>query len=425
MRDHTIRPWRWTVRKKGGDYDITGRRFVLWGCGKYIYEFTHDLQLDDFLVVDSDENKQGKHIHLNNKKYVINSPDVLNEIRNSDYYIIITVQNEEIINAIEKLVYNQFPRWKDNLCDSRLLNREYTDITSACTCDPFIHKKIFEGRISIKLPEYIKCAENILENHLGPVDKSFFSVVRQSSRIIFRVNYENSIYFLYFPYCKDYYHYYYEENLRQNYEIRKRLHINEELVLYEDGRGFMLSRYMESYDDFSDQNVAKKVLEGIREIHNCHEKIGVTMTIHGGVEELEKKLMGEHEKYDKWFYKLHNTVIPETKNYEEKLIHGDLSYGNVLHNDECMEIIDWSFMEMGDPMFDVCLFFYFISLHWNYDFYDVICMYYDRTPSEPEYKHALAWLIFITYWKYLEEAERHGTTQKEILCKLKKLLDEY
>ena len=424
MSNHIIRPWRWIVGQPTAIKDITNRKFILWGCGKYILEFTHDLQMENFVVLDSDKSKHGKEVVLNNKRYVINSLDVLNQFNANEYYIVITVLNEEIVNEIKELIYNMFPDWKDSFCESIYLRREYSDITSACICDPFIHKKIHEGRVSIRLPEYIEEAQNILESNLGSVNKMFFSVVKRSSRIIFLVNFENSIYFLHFPYYKGYY--YSEENVKQNYEIRKRLHLNEDIVLYEDERGFILSRYMKSYNDFSDPNVAQKVLDKIKVIHNCHEKIGVTMAIHKGVEGLEKKIMrGGNEKSSKWFLKFHNIVIPETKNYNERLIHGDLSYGNVLYNDEHMEIIDWTYMQMGDPMADVCLFFYFLSLHWNYDFYNVLCMYYGTTPSEEEYRHALSWLIFITYWKYLEEAEKYGQKQEEILCRFKKLLDGY
>lgn len=163
----------------------------------------------------------------------------------------------------------------------------------------------------------------------------------------------------------------------------------------------------------------------IRNFHESGEIIDVKLTIHEGINVLEKKLGINENSLGDYVGILHRLIIPETKAYKEKIIHGDLSYGNILHFGNHIEIIDWTFMQMGDPMFDVCLFYYFVSKYWVHDFAEVLGMYFEREPGEMEYKHAKAWLILISYWKYLEEIEKCGARQDELLCELKKRMDGY
>ena len=417
--------WRWVVNDTCGEKDITDKKLILFGCGKFIHEYTREMQLSDFLVVDGGGiKKHGTSIWLDNKVCVINAPDILRELDVAKYYIVITVQNNEIASEIKQMIESEFPLWSDHFCLYSQLHRSYSDIISVLLCDPFVHRKIDEGRISTKLPGYIAKANDILAHCITDQGSELkFSAIKCSSRVILIVRHRDQKYLLYLPYNKEGY-LYSESNLRQNYEIRKRLKINDALILYESPDGFALSRFMETENDFSDKNVSRAIMRKIRTVHESGEIIDAKESIPEAINVLEDELNIDESSLNGYVGKLHRLVIPETKIYKEKLLHGDLSYGNILYSGDHIEIIDWGSMHMGDPMFDVCLFYYFVSKDWTHNFMEVLSMYFEREVGKSEYKHAKAWLILISYWKYLLEMKNCGT-QEKLLNELKQLLDEY
>lgn len=418
--------WRWIVDDTCSEKDITDKKLILFGCGNFIYEYTRDMQLNDFLVVDGGGTKKyGTSILLNNKLYVINEPEILRDLDVTKYYVVITVQKPEVVSEIMQMIEYEYPQWSNHVCLHSQLRRSYPNIVSGLLCDPLIHRKIDKGHIATKLPEYIAKANDILARYITDQESKLdFSSVRFSSRVIFFVKYNDEKYLLYFPY-NDGSFFYSESNLRQNYEIRKRLRINEELIIYETPDGFVLSRFMKSKKDFSDKNLISAIMRKIRNIHESGEIIDAKMGVHAGVNVLEDELNIDENSLDGYVGKLHRLIIPETRIYKEKIIHGDLSWGNILHSDDHIEIIDWTFMQMGDPLFDVCTFYYFVTRHWIHDFAEVLVMYYERELSDVEYRHALAWLILVLYWKYLWEIKNHGTQKEKLLNELKQLIDEY
>lgn len=193
--------WRWVVSDISGEKDISDKKLILFGCGNFFRKYASDMQFNDFLVIDGDTKKHGTSILIDNKPYVINAPEILKDFDVTEYYIVITVQNSKMVSEIEQMIKSEYPLWSDNICLYSQLDRSYPDIVSMLLCDPFVHRKIDAGHISVKLPEYIKKANDILAHYITKQESELrFSAVRLSSRVILIIKHNDNKYLLHFPY---------------------------------------------------------------------------------------------------------------------------------------------------------------------------------------------------------------------------------
>lgn len=418
--------WKWMVNEGSVEKDIAGRTLILFGCGWFIHRYTIRMQMNHLLVIDSDEKKQGTEIVLNNRTYQIQSPKILNTLDAASHYIVITAQREDIVSNIERMIRNEYPVWSDSFCLHFQLYRSYRDIASALLCDSLIHRKIVEANISAQIPEYIARANDVLDQYVTKERSELrFFVPDFGSRVILIVRHNKDQYLLYLPFNKAYYFYFSEKNKRQNLEVRQRIHMGGKDTLYEAWDGLMLVRWIDSKTDFNNRDFICKVMKEIHKLHDSEEITGAVTGIHKIIKDVEDKLGITEKDLECCVARIHKKIIPETMIYEEKLIHGDFHHGNILCVDDQIEIIDWISLAMGDPMQDIAFFYFFLDREYPHDFREILELYYEREVSDAEYRHALAWLIFITYWKYLEEVEKHGVRQDELLCELKKRMDGY
>ena len=417
--------WEWAVdsisMKKIGK-----RHLICWGCGEYIHQYAIEMNLSDMIIIDGDTKKHGNSIMLNNREYTIYSSNILKQLDITKYYIVITAVKEWVVAEIERILQEDYPEWKEQYCMSSQLYRIYPDILSALVCDPYVHKKIDANRIAVNLPEYISKANDILTNNIKGAKVKGYTVVRNSSRVILIVMCEDNKYYLHFPCLTNYYNYFYENVIKENFEVRQRLGVNKEIVLYESDDGFMLSRFIQtSFNEYSNDEFIVSVMKKLREVHKCGKQVNINNNIHKIIIDLERKLEIDESSLGGCVAFINKLVLPETKEYEKCLIHGDFHLGNILHQDGKIEIIDWIAMSMGDPIYDVCFLYYFVNMQCERSFNGILNMYYGHNPNEKEYRHALAWLIVITYWKYLEELQKHGSQKEMILGELKQRMDEY
>lgn len=418
--------WKWKVNEGSTVKDIAGRTLILFGCGWFVYRYTIQMQMDHLLVVDSDEKKQGTAIVLNNRTYQIQSPNILNTLDVDKHYIVITAQREDIIADIEKMIRNEYPLWSDSFCLHSQLYRSFSDIASALfLCNPRIYRKIVEANILAQIPEYITRAYDVLNQYVTKerAELEFF-VPNFGSRVILIVKHNKDQYLLYLPFNKVSY-YFSEKNKRQNLEIRQKINMGVKNTVYEAWDGLVLVKWVDSKTDFANRDFICMVMKAIHKLHDSDEAIGVEVGIQRDVKDLEDKLGITENDLEGCVARIHKQIIPETMVYEKKLIHGDFHHGNILCVDDRIEIIDWISLAMGDPIQDIAFFYFFLNREYPHDFKEILKIYYERELSDAEYRHALVWLIFITYWKYLEEVERHGARQDELLWQLKKRMDGF
>lgn len=418
--------WKWVVDKGSVEKDIAGRKLILFGCGGFIHRYTIRMQMDHLLVIDSDEKKQGTAIELNNRMYQIQSPNILNTLVAAKHYIVITAQREDIIADIEKMIRNEYPLWRDSFCLHSQLYRAYLNIASALLLNPLIYRKIVDANIVAQLPEYITRANDVLDRYVTKERSQLeFFVPGFGSRVILVVKHNKDQYLLYLPFNKIYYFYFAEKNKRQNLEVRQRINMGGSNTIYEAWDGLMLVRWVDSKTDFTNRDFISAVMKEIHKLHDSDETIGAMSGIHRIVKDTEDRLGTTENDLEGCVARIHKQIIPDTMIYEKKLIHGDFHHGNILCVDDRIEIIDWVSLAMGDPIQDIAFFYFFLDREYPHDFKEILKIYYERELSDAEYRHALAWLIFITYWKYLEEVERHGARQDELLWQLKKRMDGY
>lgn len=418
--------WKWVVDKGSVEKDITGRTGIYFGCGRFVQRYAIRMQMDHLLVIDSDKKKQGTAIELNNRTYQIQSPDILNTLDVETHFIMITAQREDAASEIERMIRSEYPLWSDNFCLHFQMHRSYFDISYALLRDAFIHRKIVDANIVAQLPEYITRANDVLDRYVTKERSQLeFFVPGFGSRVILVVKHNKDQYLLYLPFNKIYYFYFAEKNKRQNLEVRQRINMGGSNTIYEAWDGLMLVRWVDSKTDFTNRDFISAVMKEIHKLHDSDETIGAMSGIHRIVKDTEDRLGTTENDLEGCVARIHKQIIPDTMIYEKKLIHGDFHHGNILCVDDRIEIIDWVSLAMGDPIQDIAFFYFFLDREYPHDFKEILKIYYERELSDAEYRHALAWLIFITYWKYLEEVERHGARQDELLWQLKKRMDGY
>lgn len=418
--------WKWMVDEGSTVKDIAGRTLILFGCGRFVHRYTIKMQMDHLLVIDSDEKKQGTEIVLNNRTYQIQSPNILNTLDAARYCIVITAQREDIVSDIERMIRSEYPLWNDSFCLHSQLYRSYRDIASALLSNPLVCRKIVNANIAAWIPEYIARANDILDQYVTKERSELeFLVPDFGSRVILIVRHHKDQYLLYLPFNKIYYFYFSENNKRENLKVRQRINMGGKNTVCETWDGLMLVRWVDSKTDFTNRDFICSVMKEIHKLHDSDETTGAVAGIHRIVKDAEDKLGITENNLEGCVVRIHKQIIPETMIYEKKLIHGDFHHRNILCVDDQIEIIDWISLAMGDPMQDIAFFYFFLDREYPHDFREILELYYEREVSDAEYRHASAWLIFITYWKYLEEVERHSAWQDELLCELKKRMDGF
>ena len=62
-----------------------------------------EMQLSDVIIIDGDKKRE----------YIIHSPDILNQLDITKYYIVITVAKEEVIAGIRQMIGEKYPEWSE------------------------------------------------------------------------------------------------------------------------------------------------------------------------------------------------------------------------------------------------------------------------------------------------------------------------
>lgn len=115
-----------------------------------------------------------------------------------------------------------------------------------------------------------------------------------------------------------------------------------------------------------------------------------------------KKIKQEYYEFINILEESMADIVLKLENYsQKKLCHCDLTVDNVIFSEDTAYIIDWEYMGMADPMYDVCEYLctvlikdadnYLTEHFLKYLYHELFRMlkhYYLREVSEIEYKHA-------------------------------------
>lgn len=420
------------IKYKDKYIDVSEMRVVIWGAGRNSRYICALLQLDDImLVVDNNPELFGKTIVLYGKEYVITSASALKNIIAEECYILITstLYKDEIIQQI----YHEYGN-KYLVCESENnMFLVYDNLETMMYTDPIICQKVHGGNISLLLPEYINKLKKLINRYICKnISKCIYIPIRQGFRISFIVkNIEfNLKYIVHFPtkMFREQYTPSDEKYIKEAYLSKVIALQNSGIVVYEDEEGFEIEHYADEKICWNKDSV-RRVLN---QIHSFHES-GIELRVSRNPWERLKnkevflKNIGSYYPYE-LSEQINYSIEDEIENYNVKVCHGDFHYNNVVMFKNKYVIIDWEWIGMSDPIFDVC---HFINSFTDdngeciYKIEEGLYMYLMREPSRSELKHARAVLAFDTYLSYCSYLMSVQKKNIEFEEKIIKHIEEY
>jgi len=387
------------------DTPISSKKCILWGGGQYAQSACKNLQLGDIAhVVDKNPKNFGKTIVLYYQEYTIEDVAILKDLSPEEYVILIS--SKDFFGEIKEEILMSYPEWGNAYGRIDDIVREYDSLEALIYTDPEIISKLERSKISSCLFELMKRADKLIQSHCcSNGETMLFRPLKASSRAVFSISAGRKRYVMHFP------HYGMNVGARsmqaqqQVVECKKRLGINAELVLYEDATGLMLSHYAgQEMVDWNEEVNVKEVMGILRCLHRSGQEMNVARY---APYDIPQRLY-RCDSIPLWLHEFYEVILDEVKAYTPCLCHGDAHCGNVVLHQEKVEFIDWSFMSMSDPIYDVCYFLYdlFFVRHckclecWE----EGLNLYYQRILTDEELRHARAVMIYIVYWKCIMDA---------------------
>lgn len=352
--------------------DVTEKKVIIYGAGQGCIDMMEELLIPNVeYIIDSNSAIQGEHIMLMSRIYKIDSPDILNCIDCSQYYIVVSSEKyyEEIKKYILELCGSKYLvcLWKDELrfC--------YTSLEAMLLTDNCVRRKLANTRLTrdvykvIDAFQYLKScmSANVEINRYIPIKdgwSKFSFVFGNDDRLwIFHyMGYVNSI----DPRSIE----------KEDRELKKKRDtfidkygIDSDLTLCRNGIRSMIQIYAGDKLDFSLKDVQEKVLIKMRELHQLPiDNLSVCKFTDVFYRDFIKKIDKSNIKID----------IEKIKRIGEKsaeyidgfsapltVIHGDLICDNIVLYGDKICFIDWEFLSVGLPEFDICYFLYSIYAH--------------------------------------------------------------
>lgn len=362
--------------------DVTNRKGILWGCGKFANDIMEQYNfLDINIVVDGNAEKWGRVFR---DDYVIYNPEILYDLKSEMYYIIIgsLEYKDEICGYIDDHFGNLFPIcgvvWRD-------LIFEYENFVDMCEYDRFVNAILLRE-------EMLDCIGDIqneicgkLNNYLGSFNTHMYRVIPNNG---------NSLTFV--------------VDGKMFVKIDKRM---------KKGNPVSIMPY---YSGNVDWNRDENILSLFEQLRDLHE------SVHGNLPavDLNEKinyLANECKRRNVDFLNglpddvvdcmQDEYIIKEVKNYNPVVCHGDFHFDNVVMSYGKVKIIDWDDICMSDPIFDLALFLVVDALGTEYhhnnmrdflkDWRKISEMYYKHELDRGDISHIKAVSIRALYYYYL------------------------
>ena len=396
------------IKNNGNFADVTGRRVILWGAGRNLRPLCYSMQIDSIAcVVDSSSSMWQKKVVLLGDEYVIEKPDAIKEYDENCCFIMITSTNsrDEIKKNIHELYGERYL-----ICEKKSdFFRQYTSLQELLYKDPIMVNAIAKGNLSLclesienkvlqKIKEYI--SENLNELAFSPLDGA--------TRVTFLV-WQNNVrkYIVHIP-VRNYREEYNPSNTRSTairYEDRMQLGNLDKLCVYTDDEGIEIEKYAETdCIDWNNEEIVRSALGELRLLH------GSNISLQNKWAPIDRVLSNEifivqYNGYlpEKLSAHIHYLCFGELSNIGvTSVCHGDVHLDNfAMYKDEIV-LIDWEWVGMSDPMWDICMLYSSLKNRtaMRYSLGDFFKIYYGYIPSQQELMRARLTYVLLEYYLY-------------------------
>lgn len=352
--------------------DITDRYAIIYGAGEGGLVLMSEYQLPNVkYVIDSDEKKWGTKLILLDKIYYIQSPELLSELSLDQYYIVIS--SERYAEEIKRTIEGHVDIKKVILCtNKKTLCFAYSSLKDLLFYDSKIKQALVRTNWSQKLDQLINLFISITKKIFPGVDiDSFISIRNGASKISFCFCVNDEYYIFSVPalycetdpamFCHD------MEERKKKYQFRRKYNIGNELTVYEDNAGVTIQYLVNSFVDFDMEENTCSVLEKCYGLHQLDYDLDVRHDIlreryQIASMRLKRTAPWENEKIEDLNCQsniLFDEIMRISK--KQKVCHGDVVCENIVSRDNELFLIDWEYMVMADPLYDVCNFLYSVG----------------------------------------------------------------
>lgn len=398
-------------------YDVTEKKAIIYGAGKGCIGLVNLTELYSIeYIVDSDEKKFGETIYIGNRKFKIESPDIVKKLDGSEYYII--VSSEKYLDDI-MLKLKQYDLDKNFLiCKNKNnIHYEYESLQEMFLYDPLLKYKFINTHTSLYINQLMRLFSNIVKEKLPDLKiNRYISLYPGSNKVTFIFGNNNELY----VFSTHGFHngngfrtkQYDDLHKTEIYNFRTKYDVDKKITVYVDETGSMIQKYVEDNVDFDSDKLCEKVLNKMRYLHQIDEKISFENDV------IERYI----EKFNTAFYatipelkKLNDRLqvpISILKEYNDKrLCHGGLYLTSIVQYNQEIFFIDWDALCMNDPYYDICLFLFSLACDSGIysekiaklykDLRKYLNYYLKRECTKKEYIHIVAMMILVESYRFL------------------------
>jgi len=428
--------------------DVSEKIAVIYGAGQGCFDMMNEIQVQNVrFVIDSDQSKWGEEIELLNVTYRVQNPVILASLVPDEYYIIIssTRYMEKIKESISRYVGER----EVIICNMHNIFYSYERIEDMFQCDPVMLRSVLLSNLSFTVNDMIADFKHISGMVIDDTLDRFIPSKGGESKLVFFFGNERKLWVFSFPGLhNDWERMGIDRDKQRNKEIRyyfkTRIDIDKKITVYESGTGILIQRYAGECIDFMSGEVKRAVLDKCRILHETDTIIDIRNDMvlryySGMIKKITKRYgtsLGGIKEIEQAMEK--PLTMLKAIDYIPRVCHCDLFCSNIVCFDGELFFIDWEYMAMGDPLFDVCGFLFSIGIelcktnHIPYDkaiqqTYELLqrdlSTYFKRKCSEEEYLHALLIMFVFECREVLGECLSTGEVNTEKLNILLRHID--
>ena len=410
---------RLLVKTTDNYIDVTGKRIIVWSAGNNARYTVLLLQLDNIAyVVDKNADKFNEPVSMYGKLFEVKDITILDELSGNDYFIFIgsEIHRQSIIEDILERYGEKYIICENKDC----LYREYTDINDLLWGDPIISAKISYMNVSSKMSDRVICIVNVL-NDYGFVVRGYIPIY-EGFRISFIAITDKGKYVVHMPghLCREQYTPSEQQYVLEAYECSKMITDINPLPIYWNEDGIIIEKFADRIE--WDDNWIIGALLYIKELHGSGKKFGCNRDPWERMRNREKYIIRTGKYFPQKISEIIKNGVPQILNgYEACPCHGDFHMGNVMSYKGRIVAIDWEWVGMSDPMFDICHLLSHVDSERFMFFYKE---YLEREPVKAEIKRALAMRVLDKYMSYLMGIVMGGTYSDEVEMDIIRMMNE-